>query len=77
MIRGAAVNKRMQVGPLTMRHVSGFRVPILIFAPMGWGRWESGAHRPLDRTQGENQTAAMRFSMVYFSYCGGPPDRRK
>lgn len=46
MIRGAAVNKRMQVGPLTVRHVSGFRVPILIFAPMGWGVGKVGPTAP-------------------------------
>lgn len=46
MIRKAAVNKRMQVGPLTVRHVSGFRVPILIFAPMGWGVGKVGPTAP-------------------------------
>lgn len=54
MIRKAAVNKRMQVGPLTVGHVSGFRVPILIFAPMGWGVEKVGPTAPRSHSGGES-----------------------
>lgn len=54
MIREAAVNKRMQVGPLTVGHVSGFRVPILIFAPTGWGVGKVGPTAPRSHSGGES-----------------------